>query len=175
MAAPTCFTVMHTCPIELIFPIREGRSKQQVGKKGKDKGRWSIGIKPGWLLNETCRVVAWDCDTLNVRDPHFQLVVEPFIGQTMVLADYGFRDQENIPKNMKLCKKSTWNEHLCVERVLFMVTLVCGLKRIRHRVMDYIQARMAYVSAMFNILLDIFHNIHPDTDPYKMSIAEFSL
>jgi hypothetical protein len=42
-------------------------------------------------------------------------------------------------------------------------------------VRDYIQARMAYVSAMFNILLDLFHNIHPDADPYKMGIAEFSL
>jgi hypothetical protein len=28
---------------------------------------------------------------------------------------------------------------------------------------------------MFNILLDLFHNIHPDADPYKMGIAEFSL
>jgi hypothetical protein len=28
---------------------------------------------------------------------------------------------------------------------------------------------------MFNILLKLFHNIHPDVDPYKMSIAEFSL
>jgi len=175
MAEPTFFTVIDTYPIELIFPIREGRSKQQVGKKGKDKGRWSVGIKLCWLLNETCRVVAWDCDTMNVHDQHFHPVVEPFIGQTIVLADYGFRDQEGVPENMKLCKKGTWNERMCVETALSMVTLVCDLKRIRHRVMDYIQARMAYVSAMFNILLDLFHQTHPDIDPYKMGIAEFSL
>lgn len=47
-------------PIELIFPIRQGRSPQQVGKKGRDKGRWSVGIKFCWLLNDFCRVVAWD-------------------------------------------------------------------------------------------------------------------
>ena len=41
MADPTFFTVIDTYPIELIFPIREGRSKQQVGKKRKDKGRRS--------------------------------------------------------------------------------------------------------------------------------------
>ena len=29
-------------------------------QKGKDKGRWSVGIKFCWLLNEFCRVVAWD-------------------------------------------------------------------------------------------------------------------
>ena len=45
MAEPTFFTAVDTYPIELIFPIREGRSQQQVGKKGRDKGRWSIGIR----------------------------------------------------------------------------------------------------------------------------------
>ena len=45
MADPTFFTVIDSYPFELIFPIRQGRSPQQVGKKGKDKGRWSVGIK----------------------------------------------------------------------------------------------------------------------------------
>jgi len=36
MAEVTFFTVIDTYPIELLFPIREGRSKQQVGKKNKD-------------------------------------------------------------------------------------------------------------------------------------------
>jgi hypothetical protein len=43
-------TVIDSYPIELIFPIRQGRSPQQVGKKGKDKGRWSVGIKFCWLI-----------------------------------------------------------------------------------------------------------------------------
>lgn len=174
-AEPSFFTVIDTYPIELLFPIREKRSKQQVGKKGWDKGRWSMGIKLCWLLNETCRIVAWDWNTMNVHDQTFHPVVEPFLGQTIVLADYGFRDQEGIPKNMKLCAKGTWNERMCVETALSMVTLVCDLKRIRHRIAGYIQARLAYVSAMFNILLDLFHQIHPEADPYQMSIAEFSL
>ena len=42
-----------------------------VGKKGKDKGRWSVGIKFCWLLNEFCRVVAWDWATMDVNDKHF--------------------------------------------------------------------------------------------------------
>jgi hypothetical protein len=60
MADPTFFTVLDSYPIELIFPIRQGRSPKQVGKKGRDKGRWSVGIKFCWLLNDFCRVVAWD-------------------------------------------------------------------------------------------------------------------
>ena len=50
LAAPSFFTVIDSYPIELLFPIRQGRSPQQVGKKGKDKGRWTVGIKLCWLL-----------------------------------------------------------------------------------------------------------------------------
>jgi hypothetical protein len=175
MADPTFFTVIDSYPIELIFPIREGRSKQQVGKKGKDKGRWSIGIKLCWLLNDFCRVVDWDWATMNVSDKHFNPLVEPLIGQTIVLADYGFRNKDGTPDNMKICKKGTWNERMCIETALSLVTVVCDLKRIRHRLVEYIQARLAYVSAMFNVLLNLFHFIHPGADPYQMSIAEFSL
>lgn len=62
-----------------------------------------------------------------------------------------------------------------VETALSMVTLICDLKRIHHRVADYVTARLAFVSAMFNILLDLFHDFHPDAHPMQMSIAEFSL
>jgi hypothetical protein len=175
MADPTFFTVMDSYPIELLFPIREGRSERQVGKKGRDKGRWSIGIKLCWLLNDFCRVVAWDWATMNVYDKHFNPLAEPFIGQTIVLTDYGFRDQGGVPENMKICKKGTWNERMCVETAFSLVTVICDLKRIRHRSSEYIQTRLSYVSAMFNVLLDLFHIIHPDADPYQMSIAEFSL
>ena len=175
LAEPSFFTAIDTYPIELIFPIREGRSPQQVGKKGRDKGRWSIGIKLCWMLNTFCRVVAWDWDTMNVYDKRFHSVVEPFVGETIVLADYGFRSVDGCPDNLKLCAKGTWNDRMCVETALSMVTLVCDLKRIRHRVAEYIQARLCFVSAMFNLLMDLFHLLHPDADPFQMSIAQFSL
>jgi hypothetical protein len=56
-----------------------------------------------------------------------------------------------------------------------LVTVICKLKKIHHRLAVYIQARLAFVAAMFNVLMDLFRRIHPDADPYKMSIAEFSL
>ncbi len=171
MADPTCLTVIDSYPIELIFPIRQGRSPQQVGKKG----RWSVGIKFGWLLNDFGRVVAWDWNTMNVKDKYFNPLVEPFQAQTILLADYGFRDQDGVPDNMKICKKGTWNERMWVETALSLVTVICDLKRIQHRVAVYMQARLAFVSAMFNVLMDLFRSFHPDAHPYKMSIAEFSL
>jgi hypothetical protein len=56
-----------------------------------------------------------------------------------------------------------------------MVTLVSSLKRIRHRVEEYIAARLVFVSAMFNVLFRLFHRLNPGEDPLKMSIVQFSL
>lgn len=175
LANPSFFTVIDSYPVELIFPIREGRSPRQVGKKGKDKGRWSIGIKLCWLLNDTGKVVAWDWRTLNTSDQAFLPLVEALEGQTIVLSDLGFRDQDGIPSNLKLCPKGTWNERMVVETALSMVTTVCHLKKVSHRVADYLQARLAFGAAMFNILLALFHQYHPAADGFQMSIAEFSL
>jgi hypothetical protein len=33
--------VIDSFPIELLFPIRQGRSAQQLGGKNRDKGRWA--------------------------------------------------------------------------------------------------------------------------------------
>jgi len=175
LARPSFFTVIDSYPIELLFPIRQGRSPQQVGKKGKDKGRWTVGIKLCWLLNSQGQVVDWQWETLNTHDQAFHPLIERYDGQTIVLGDLGFRSKQGIPANLKLCAKGTWNERMTVETALSMVTVVCDLKRIRHRLRPYIQARLASVVAMFNVLLSLFHHLHPDADPSQMSIAEFSL
>jgi hypothetical protein len=175
MANPSFFTVIDSYPIELIFPIREGRSAKQVGRKGKDKGRWTVGVKLCWLLNDLGQIVRWDWNTLNTPDQAFNPLVAALSGQTIVLSDLGFRDQDGIPDNLKLCPKGTWNERMVVETALSMVTTVCHLKKMSHRLTDYIQARLAFVAAMFNILLSLFHTSHPDLDKFQLSIAEFSL
>jgi hypothetical protein len=38
LSDPSFFTVIDSYPIELLFPLREGHSNQQIGKKGRDKG-----------------------------------------------------------------------------------------------------------------------------------------
>ncbi len=112
---------------------------------------------------------------MNTHDQHFQHVAAPFDEATIVLADMGFYAADGVPRNMKLCEKGTWNERMLVETALSMVTVVCDLKRIRHRVAHYVAARLASVSAMFNVLLALFHQLHSDAGPFQMSIAEFSL
>lgn len=175
LSEPSFFTVIDSYPIELIFPIREGRTDHQVGRKGKDKGRWRIGIKLCWLINEAGKVVAWQFDTMNLSDKTFNPLVEPFKDQTIVLADYGFRDLAGTPEHMKLCPKGAWNERMSIETAFSMLTNVCNFKKIKHRASDYIKARLAFATAMFNVLLSLFHQLHPEANPFQMSIAEFSL
>jgi hypothetical protein len=64
---------------------------------------------------------------------------------------------------------------MTVETSFSLVTVICGLKRISHRLEPFIQARLASAVALFNVLLTLFHLIHPDADPRQMSMAEFSL
>src|SRR5436309_14663339 len=43
LAAPTVLGVIDTYGIELIHPMREGRSPQQIGRKGLSNHRWIVG------------------------------------------------------------------------------------------------------------------------------------
>jgi hypothetical protein len=52
MAEPTILGIADTYGIELLHPIREGRSKRQIGKKGKSNHRWIVGGKLCVVLNK---------------------------------------------------------------------------------------------------------------------------
>ena len=52
--------------------MREGRSPQQIGRKGLSNHRWIVGGKLCLLLNQWGLIVGWACDTANVADNTFQ-------------------------------------------------------------------------------------------------------
>jgi hypothetical protein len=52
LAAPTVLGVADTYGIELIHPMREGRSPAQLGKKGQSNHRWIVGGKLCFILNQ---------------------------------------------------------------------------------------------------------------------------
>src|SRR5215207_537296 len=54
--------------IELIHPRREGRTEEQIGRKGLSNQRWIVGGKLCFLLNNLGLIVDWDMDTANVHD-----------------------------------------------------------------------------------------------------------
>ena len=129
LAAPTVLGVIDTYGIELIHPMREGRSPQQIGRKGLSNHRWIVGGKLCLLLNQWGLIVGWACATANVADNTFQWLMQQVDGRMIVLSDTGFHAAEGDPSNLKLCQRGEWQDRMLVETVLAMLTRVCYLKR----------------------------------------------
>jgi hypothetical protein len=176
MADPSLIGLIDSYGIELIHPRREGRSTRQIGRKGKSNWRWIVGGKLAFLLNHVGLVVDWACDTANVHDGSaFQGLVDSVADQMVVFSDTGFAKQGWHPVNLKLCKRGEWNTRMLVETVLSMLTTVCHLKKVAHRVWSYFESRVGYTLALFNILVQ-WYGLEPDEDGFvHLSIAEFSL
>jgi hypothetical protein len=165
LADPSFFTIIDTYGIELIHPRREGRSKQQIGRKGRSNGRWIVGIKLAWLINNQGEVVDWAWDTATSPDNVFRPLATGYDGATIALADFGFREQDAPQQNIKYCERGTWNERCTIETNLSWVTELFHAKKLYHRVKEHLEAHLWYLAALINCLLRI-------TD-HKRSLAEF--
>ena len=173
LAQPSLLCVADSYGIELLHPRREGRTDNQIGRKGKSNLRWIVGAKLCLVLNHLGLVVGWDTDSANVYDGHR---FHPLIEQTpaVVFADTGFHSKDGDPDNLKICKKGDWNERMVVETVHSMLARVCRFKQVTHRVWTYLGARLAFTVAA---LLAAWHGLVPDKETgfVTLSIAEFSL
>ena len=175
LAEPSLMGVIDSYGIELLHPIREGRSDSQIGRKGLSNHRWIVGGKLCIVLDNVGRVSAWDCDTANVHDTRFAHLIERFDGQTIVLGDWGFHKATGDAPNFKLCGRGEWNERMGVETVLSMLTEHCNLKRLRNKVWEYFEARLGYLMAAFNVLVQ-WNGLEPDEHSrVRLSIAQFTL
>lgn len=176
MANPSLIGVIDTYGIELIHPRREGRSEQQIGRKGISNQRWIVGGKLCLLLSHLGLIVDWDCDTANVYDGSgFQHLVDEVCDQMVVFADEGFAKVDWSPSNLRLCRRGEWNCRMLVETVLSMLTLVCHFKKVMHRAWDYFKTRLGFTMALFNLLVQ-WDDLPADEDGFvPLSIAQFSL
>jgi len=176
LAEPSLLGVIDSYGIELLHPRREGRSKQQIGKKGKSNWRWIVGGKLCFVLNNLGLIVAWDCDTANAYDGSvFQTIVEQFEETMVIFADTGWDKIDWHPTNLRLCKRGEWNVRMLVETVLSMLTRVCHFKHMCHKSSPYFQSHLAFTMALFNILVQ-WHGFLPDDSGFvPLSIAAFSL
>src|SRR5262249_31309490 len=174
LAAPTVLGVIDTYGIELLHPMREGRSPQQIGRKGVSYHRFIVAGKL-CLAQQWGLVVAWACATANVADNTFQWLVRQFEERMIVLSDTGFHAAEGDPTNLKLCPRGEGEDCMLVETVLSMLTLVCHFKKVMHRVWTYFHARLPFTMAAFNILVQ-WYGLQPAALGFvPLSIAEFSL
>lgn len=176
LADPSLLGVIDSYGIELLHPIREGRSEGQIGKKGKSNKRWIVGGKLCYLLNHLGLVVDWACDTANVYDGSaFQPLVDDVADQMVVFSDMGFEKNDWQPPNLRLCRRGEWNVRMVVETVLSMLTYICDFKHSRHKIWDYFETKVGFTMALFNILVQ-WHGFQPDDTGFvPLSIAEFSL
>ena len=175
LAAPTVLGVIDTYGLELIHPMREGRSPQQIGRKGLSNHRWMVGGKLCLLLNQWGLIVAWACATAHVADTTFQWLIRQFEEQMIVLSDTAFHAAEGDPTNLKVCQRGEWQDLMLVETGLSMLTLICHCKKMMHRGWAYFQARLAFTMAAFNVLVQ-WHGFLPNASGFvPLSIADFSL
>lgn len=175
LAAPTLLGVIDTYGLELLHPIRAGRSFRPIGRKGLSNHRGMVGGKLCLLLNPFGLVVAWACDTAQVHDSTFQPRIRQFADHRLILSALAFHAAEGDPANLKLCERGEWNERMRIETVLSMRTWVRHFKQVMHRVWESFEARLAFTLAAFNVLVP-WHGLPADKDGVvSLSIAEFSL
>ena len=138
LASPTVLGVIDTSGIEVIHPIREGRSPRQIGRTGLSKHRWIGGGQVCRLLNQGGVGVAWEWATAHVSDQSFQPLIRPFEAQMMVLSATAFHAAEGDPTNLTLCRRGEWHDRMRIETVWSMRTVVSHFKKVRHRVWEYV-------------------------------------
>ncbi len=150
LVQPGLMCVADTYGIELLHPRREGRSETQLGNKGLSNLCWIVGAKLGFVLNHLGLFVALDCNLASVADSSFRPMIAALEEQTVVLVDSAWHGKTGDPSNMKVCPRGTWNTRMLVETVLSMLTQVCHLKKVAHKIADYFWMRMAFIASAFN-------------------------
>ncbi|MBK8751634.1 MAG: transposase [Candidatus Competibacteraceae bacterium] len=175
LAPPTLLGIVDSYGIELIHPIREGRSPAQIGRKGVSNHRWIVGYKLCLLANCWGGIVGWLCAPDQVHDTVFHPLINVFKDRMRVLADTGFHAHEGDPPHLKLCPRGTWNNRMLIETLFSMLTLISHTKKMMHRVAEYLEARLAFTVAAFNLRVQ-WNGMKPDPDGFiPLSIAEFNL
>lgn len=176
MAPPTPIGVADSYGVELIHPMREGRSTAQIGRKGISHHRWIVGGKVAVVLNKLGLVCDWDFETANTPDNVFQeSLIKQYEGKMIVFADAHFHKEDGDCSNLKTCKRGTWNVRMVVESVFSLFDNVCGLKKLAHRSWSRVVMPLAYAMAAFNICA-LWYGLEPNDDGFvPLSMAEFRL
>jgi hypothetical protein len=156
LSTETFFNVIDSFGVEIINPVREGRSEQskKVSKKGKSNKQWIVGRKINVSISGALEIIDYQDATANVCDNTFDKYYE--IKDTSIyLTDNGYRKQEKnggTPDNFKICKKGTWNDdRMWIERLFSLWTRICNMKHSFHRSVKGFQAKVAYLVALTNI------------------------
>jgi hypothetical protein len=156
LAKPSLLGIVDSYGIELIHPVRRGRSPQQFGAAGISNHRWIVGTKWCVVVNHLGEIIGWVWAPANAHDTWFRPLIEVFDDRTILFSDTGFHSADGDPANLKICRRGEWNSRMLVETVLSMLTVVCHTKKMRHRVPIYLQTHVGLMVAAFNLLITWF-------------------
>ncbi|MGZ8217705.1 hypothetical protein [Methylomagnum sp.] len=175
LARPSLLGIVDGYGIELVHPIRRGRSAQQFGAAGISNHRWIAGAKWCVMVNHLGGITGWVWAPANAHDTWFHPLIDVFGDRTVPLSDTGFHSVEGDPAHLKVCRPRERNERMLIETVLSMLTVVCHTKKMRHRLAEYFQAHLGLMAAAFNLLVGWFGLTADEDDFVPLSIAEFGL
>ncbi len=156
LAQPSLINFSDSLGMELVHPRREGRTKRQIGGKGKSNGRWIVGVKFCPLLNGAGRVVDWDAEGANVHDGDFQRMLKDY-PQEGKMTDKGFhrsRRRGGDCANLLVCERGQCNVRMTIETVFSNWVRVWAMKKIGERKWPGIEARLAFACAAWNLVTD---------------------
>lgn len=155
LGSATFFVVLDSLGIEVIHPIREGRSKQsqKLSQKGVSNHRWIVGRKLAVTINQSLQVVKMSDDTANVSDTIFD--EQHALEGSITLTDRGFKKKEGTPQTFKICPKGKWNERMVIETLFSLWTRICNAKKSFHRSTEGIKAKLAYLVSLSNLIVGL--------------------
>jgi hypothetical protein len=115
LAAPIVLGVIDPYGIELVHPIREGWSPQQIGRTGLSNHCWIVGeklclLKLCLLLNQWGWGVGWAWAAANVAANTFQWLIQQFDGRMSVLSDTVCHATGGDPANLTRCPRGAWED-----------------------------------------------------------------
>jgi hypothetical protein len=159
LAEPSLLNLSDSLGIELVHPRREGRTANQVGRKGLSNGRWIVGVKFCPLLNGRGHIVEWDAESANVHDSDFVAGDRP-IGlykEVGKLTDKGFhrsKKRGGDSPNLLLCERGQCNVRMIIETVFSNWVRVWAMKKMNERTWRGMEAKLSYACAAWNVVTD---------------------
>jgi hypothetical protein len=175
LAAPTVVGVAARYGSELVHPMREGRSTQQIGRNGTSNQRWIVGITLAYIVNQRGVVVAWDGATANVYDAVLHPVIADCADDMVVCTDMGFYATTGDPPHRNACSRNTWTVRMVIETVVAMLTQVCHVQTISQRRWPYVLARLRLTMALFTLLVQWDGLRVGDGGHVPLTMAQFSV
>jgi len=171
MGSRTFYGILDSFGIEVIHPIREGRSEESsaVSGKGKSNHRWIVGRKVAVTINQHYEIVTMSDDKANVCDNSFDEEHKEAVD--INLTDQGFKKKEGTPESFKICKKGQWNERMGVETLFSLWTRILNMKKSFHRTTAGFKAKLSYLAALTNIIV----GKNEELGFAKLSMVQWSL